>query len=156
MKLLFKQRLFSWFDSYDIYDETGKTVYIVKGQMAWGHCLKIFDCSGSEIGTIKEKIFTFLPKFEMYLGERYIGCITKEITFLKPKFHIDYNNWQIAGDFWEWDYRILDAFGKCIAIISKEIFHLTDTYVIDVQNPEDTLSVLMVVLSIDAEKCSRN
>ena len=23
MKLLFKQRLFSWFDSYDIYDEDG-------------------------------------------------------------------------------------------------------------------------------------
>ena len=23
MKLLFKQRLFSWFDSYDIYDEAG-------------------------------------------------------------------------------------------------------------------------------------
>ena len=26
MKLLFKQRLFSWFDSYDIYDEFGNTV----------------------------------------------------------------------------------------------------------------------------------
>ena len=32
MKLLFKQRLFSWFDSYDIYDEFGNTVYVVKGQ----------------------------------------------------------------------------------------------------------------------------
>ena len=31
MKLLFKQRLFSWFDSYDIYDEAGNTVYVVKG-----------------------------------------------------------------------------------------------------------------------------
>ena len=25
MKLLFKQRFFSWFDSYDIYDEAGNT-----------------------------------------------------------------------------------------------------------------------------------
>ena len=32
MKLLFKQRLFSWFDSYDIYDESGNTVYVGKGQ----------------------------------------------------------------------------------------------------------------------------
>ena len=31
VKLLFKQRLFSWFDSYDIYDETEQTVYVVKG-----------------------------------------------------------------------------------------------------------------------------
>ena len=32
MKLLFKQRLFSWFDSYDIYDEADNTVYVVKDQ----------------------------------------------------------------------------------------------------------------------------
>mgnify|MGYP000093233609 CR=1 FL=1 len=30
MKLLFKQRLFSWFDSYDIYDEHENTVYTVR------------------------------------------------------------------------------------------------------------------------------
>ena len=40
MKLLFKQRFFSWFDSYDIYGENGDTMYEVKGQFAWGHCLK--------------------------------------------------------------------------------------------------------------------
>ena len=29
-----------------------------------------------------------------------------------------------------------------------------DTYVIDVVNPQDALTALMVVLAIDAEKCS--
>ena len=43
MKLLFKQRLFSWFDSYDIYDEAGNTVYVVKGQFSWGHKLAIYE-----------------------------------------------------------------------------------------------------------------
>ena len=43
MKMLFRQRFFSWFDSFDIYDEAGNTLYIVKGQLSWGHCLKIFD-----------------------------------------------------------------------------------------------------------------
>lgn len=81
MKLLFKQRLFSWFDSYDIYNEAGETVYTVKGQLSWGHCLKIFDTYGNEIGTVKERILTFLPKFEIYLGDKYIGCISKEFTF---------------------------------------------------------------------------
>ena len=51
MKLLFKQRLFSWFDSYDIYDEAGNTVYIVKGQLSWGHKLVIYDAYGNEVGT---------------------------------------------------------------------------------------------------------
>ncbi len=43
MKLLFKQRIFSWLDSYDIYNEQGEKVYTVKGELAWGHCLKIMD-----------------------------------------------------------------------------------------------------------------
>lgn len=61
MKLLFKQRFFSWFDSYDIYNEAGDTVYVVKGQLSWGHCLKIFDSLGNELGTVRERVLTFLP-----------------------------------------------------------------------------------------------
>ena len=34
MKLLFKQRFFSWFDSYDIYNQAGDVVYTVKGQLS--------------------------------------------------------------------------------------------------------------------------
>ena len=91
MQLLFKQRLFSWFDSYDIYDELGNTVFVFKGELSWGHLLRIYDANGKEVGYIKEKILTWLPKFEMYIGDQYAGCISKEFTFLKPKFHVDYN-----------------------------------------------------------------
>lgn len=155
MKLLFKQRFFSWFDSYDIYDEAGETVYVVKGQLSWGHCLKIFDRNGCEVGTVKERIFTILPKFEMYLGDTYFGCISKEFFFFKPKYNIDCNGWHIEGNFLEWDYRITDAYGRQVATVSKELFNWTDTYSIDVYNPQDALYVLMLVLAIDAEKCSR-
>lgn len=156
MKLLFKQRFFSWFDSYDIYNESGESVYTVKGQISWGHCLKIFDARGCELGTVKERVITLMPKFEVYLGERYVGCISKELTFFKPKYNIDFNGWHIEGDFFEWDYSILDGAGRRVAAVSKELMHLTDTYVIDVCHPGDALCVLMFVLAIDAEKCSRN
>ena len=56
----------------------------------------------------------------------------------------------------EWDYSILDQGGYAIASVSKELFHMTDTYVIDVRDPENALDALMFVLAIDAEKCSRN
>lgn len=156
MRLLFKQRFFSWFDSYDIYDENGNTVYTVQGQLAWGHCLKIFDAAGNEIGTVKERVLTWLPKFEIYLGEEYIGCISKEFSFLKPKFNIDYNGWYVEGDFFEWDYQIVDNYGRQIAEVSKQLMNWTDTYVIDVVDSQDALGALMLVLAIDAEKCSRN
>ena len=156
MKLLFRQRMFSWFDSYDIYDEAGNTVYTVKGQLSWGHCLKVFDASGRELGTVKDRIFTLLPKFEIYQKEAYIGCISKEFSLFKPRYDIDFNGWQVEGSFWEWDYSITDSAGRPVAQISKELFHMTDTYVLDVVNPADALSVLMFVLAIDAEKCSRD
>ena len=69
MKMLFKQRMFSWFDSYDIYDEYGNTLFVVKGQLSWGHCLRIFDAVGCPVGCGKEKIFTWMPQFELYTGE---------------------------------------------------------------------------------------
>ena len=156
MKLLFKQRFFSWFDSYDIYDESGNTVYVVKGQLSWGHCLKIFDRYGSEIGTVKERVLTLLPKFEIYEKNNYIGCISKEFTFIKQKYNIDFNGWHIDGSFMEWDYTIVESHGNKIAEISKELLRMTDTYVLDISKPEDALYVLMFVLAIDAEKCSRN
>ena len=99
MKLLFKQRMFSWFDSYDVYDDAGNTVYTVKGQLSFGHCLKIYDASGNELGTVKERVFSFLPRFEIYRGDDYIGCITKEFSFFRPKFSVDCMGWQVDGDF---------------------------------------------------------
>ena len=156
MQMLFRQRMFSWFDSYDIYAEDGSVLYTVKGQFSWGHCLKIFDADGYEVGTVKERIFTFLPKFELFLGEEYIGCISKEFTLFRPVFTVDCNGWQVQGDFWEWDYQILTAQGLVAAAVSKQLLRWTDTYCIDVTDPRDALPALMVVLAIDAEKCSRN
>lgn len=155
VKLLFKQRLFSWFDSYDIYDEAGNTVFIVKGELSWGHLLRIYDVFGNEIGCIKEKVFTWLPKFEMYIGNSYAGCIRKEFSFFKPKFNIDYNGWRVEGDWLEWDYSIVNSEGYGVAYVTKEVWNWTDTYVIDVRDPGDALCALMLVLAIDAEKCSR-
>lgn len=156
MRMYFKQRMFSWFDSYDIYDEQGNTLYVVKGQLAWGHCLKIFDAYGNEVGTVKERLLTFLPKFEIYFGDNYLGCIKKEFSLFNPQYDIDYNGWHIDGSFMEWDYDITDGSGNLVASISKEILHLTDQYVIDVEDSQDALIALMFVLAIDAEKCSRN
>ena len=106
MRLLFRQRLFSWFDSYDIYDEAGNTVYTVEGKLAWGHCLHILNAAGDHIGTVREQVLTFLPKFELYVQDQYVGCIQKEFTFFTPKFDIDCNGWRVEGDFLEWDYRV--------------------------------------------------
>ncbi len=155
MKLRFKQKMFSWFDSYDVFNDGGETVFQVKGALAWGHLLKIYDAAGNPLGQVKQKVLTWLPKFELYLGDQYIGCIHKEFTFFKPRFTVECNGWQVEGNFMEWDYTVLDVAGNTVASVSKELFQWTDTYVIYVDDPKNALQVLMLVLAIDAEKCSR-
>lgn len=124
MKLCFKQRFFSWFDSYDIYDaSTGATAFTVEGKLAWGHCLHILDAQGRHIATVKERVLTFLPKFDLYIGERSIGTIRKEFTLFRPAFVLDFNGWRVQGSFLEWDYTIEDAAGCTVARISKELLH---------------------------------
>ena len=156
MKLLFRQRFFSWFDSYDIYDEDGRTVYTVEGKLAWGHKLEIYGPAGDHLGTVKEEVLTLLPRFAIYEGETCLGCIRKEFTFLKPRFTLDCNGWQVQGNFLEWDYTVTDGTGRTVMQASKELFRWTDTYVLDIARQEDALLCLMIVLAIDAAKCSRN
>ena len=86
MRLYFRQRFFSWFDSYDIYDEAGNTVYTVEGKLAWGHCLHILNCAGEHIATVKERVLTLSAQSSSCTEhDDYVGCIQKEFTFFTPK-----------------------------------------------------------------------
>ncbi len=156
MKLLFKQRLFSWFDSYDIYDEIGRKVFTVEGEPSLGHCLRIYDANRNELGMIQERFFKLMPTFDLYVGDDCVGSIKREFTLFSSEYDIDYNGWHVEGDFFGWDYEIKNRAGTCIATVNIELFNWTDTYSITVENSQDALCVLMVVLAIDAEKCSRN
>ena len=39
----------------------------------------------------------------------------------------------------EWDYEIQDQNGLTVAIVSKEVLRMTDTYVLDIGLPQDML-----------------
>ena len=85
---------------------------------------------------------------------RMIGEIKKKFTFFKPKFELSFGGYAVDGNYFEWDYEVKQN-DKVIATISKEFFHLTDTYVINVEE-NDALVVLMIVLAIDAIKDEQN
>lgn len=147
--------MFSWFDSYDIYYENGSVAYTVKGQLSWGHLLNIYDPSGNKLGYIKEKIVSLLPRFNVYIAENHLGTITREFTFFKPRYSIDFNGWDIKGDFLGWNYQAYSG-TELVMSATKKIWNLTDTYEIDVYSPANELYSLMIVLAIDAANCSKN
>ena len=152
MKLYFKQRLFSWLDSYEIYDENQQTVYQVEGKLAFGHQFSLLNQQGQIIGQVKEKIRLFVPEFELIVANQVIGSVKKEVTFFKPHFVVDFNNWEVKGDIFEWEYQVLDANQEIVTTISKDVWQWTDCYKIEVYQDSDALYVVMLVLAIDAQK----
>ena len=154
MKLYFKQRI-SFFSSYDIYDEAGNTVYTVESQPSWSKIMHVRGANGGYLATVKQVFWAWRPRFEIYIGPDYAGTIRRTgPVFTHPHYDIDFRGWQAEGNFMEYDYTITDD-SRCVAVVSKEPFHLTDRYVIEVADPDDALSVLLLVLAIDAEKASR-
>lgn len=155
MKYLIKQKFFSWFDSFDVTDESGRIIYTVKGRLDWGHNLHFFDAYGNDIASVREKVLTWLPKFELTIGGQNAGWIRREFSWFHPRYQIDLNGWQVEGNFLEWDYQVTGPLNQPIATISKDLWHWTDHYVIDVPDDRNALPVLMLVVAIDAEKCTR-
>lgn len=152
---MIKQRVFSWTDTYDVYDEEGEPKYFVKAEfLSLGHRLHIYDREDKEIGVIKEKLFSFLPVFEIESGGESVGRIEKKFTLFRPRYEVEYKDWRVEGDFLGWDY---DVYAGCRAVIhiSKELFHWGDTYVIDFRDPADEIPGLLLVLAIDAANCSK-
>ena len=156
MRFLIKQRVFSWGDKYDIYDEHGNAKYFVKGELfSFGHKLHVYDMRGNEIGAVHEKVFSFPKQFEIVIGGCVRGHITKQFTFFIQKYDIDFNGWHVDGNFFEWNYDVYSG-GRKIIQINKEWLAWGDTYTIDIENPADELMGLMLVVAIDAANCDHN
>lgn len=62
MKLIFKQKILSFLDSYKVYDENDNIYFEIKGKLSFGKLFKIYNSNNEEIGTLKKSfyIFTYL------------------------------------------------------------------------------------------------
>lgn len=155
MQLYIKQRVFSWTDTYDVYDENENPKYFVKAEfLSLGHNIHIYESStGNEIGAIHQRLLTFLPAFDIEIAGCQIGTVQKKFSLFRPQYEVDYNGWHIEGDFMGWDYDVMNGCSSAIHI-SKEPFHWGDTYVLDFADPADEVMGLMLVIAIDAANCS--
>ena len=157
MQLYIQQRIFSWGDSYDVYDETGEARYEVKSELfTLGHQIHVFDKrTGREVGSIHQKLFTFLPEFEIVVEGQPQGSIRKQFSLFTPRYEVEYRGWDVEGDFLGWDYRVTRGSTEIMSI-SKELFHWSDTYVLRYEDPANEMPGLLLVIAIDAVNCSHN
>ena len=157
MQLRIKQRVFAWGDTYDVYDENGEARYYVEAELfAFGHQIHVYDKrSGQEVGSIHQKLLTFLPQFEIVIGGRTVGTIRKEFSFFFPRYEVDFKGWTVDGDLMHWDYSVFQG-SRQVMNIEKELLTWGDTYTLTYERIDDEIPGLLLVIAIDAVNCSNN
>ena len=149
MKLYIKQKVFSWSDKFTVKDEMGNDRYLVEGEIfSFGKKLHVYDLQGREVAFIKQELWSWMPTYYVFCGDRQVAQIKKEFTFFFPKYTIEGLGWEINGSFMAHDYEITQN-GFPIVSIRKEWMTWGDSYELNISNPRDEIVALAVVLTID-------
>ena len=149
MNLYIKERIFTWGDKFDIYDEAGNTKYFVKGEVfSWGKKLHVYDRFEREVAFIKQEVFTLLPTYKVYVGEKEVAATRKEFSLFRPRYSVGGLGWDVDGSFWEHQYQITQN-GRHIVSIEKEWMTWGDSYHLSIDDDANEIVALAVVLTID-------
>ena len=108
----------------------------------------MYDRSGREVAFIRQKLWTFMPRYMVSVNGTDVAEIVKEFTFLRPKYSILGPGWEVDGSFWEHDYEVTEN-GRPIVSIRKEWMTWGDTYELDITDTGNEVMALAVVLAID-------
>ena len=156
MRLCIKQRVFSWTDSYDVYDENGVARYFVQAEfLTLGHQIHVYEKqTGREVGSIHQRLLTFLPTFDIIVDGQSQGCVSKQFSLFTPRYEVDFRGWDVEGDLLGWDYGVHQG-NLEIMNISKQWLSWGDTYTLQYSNPAHEMPGLLLVLAIDAANCDK-
>ena len=149
-KLYIKQKVFSWKDRFSVQDEFGRDRYYAEGEiLSLGKRLHVYDMTGTEVAYVQEKLWSFLPKYQIFLRGIQTAEVVKEFSLFRPRYTINGPSWECAGDFTEHNYEITTG-GMPIVRIHKVWLSWGDAYELDIADDRDEPQALAVVLAIDA------
>jgi uncharacterized protein YxjI len=155
MKLYIKQKVFSWRDSFAVWDEQECERWFAKGEVfSWGRKLHVYDSGGTEQAFIRQKMLSFLPRYFIEIGGD-VYTLVKEFTLLTPRFRLENTDWSMGGDFWAHEYEIFDS-SECIMRMSKHWFTWGDSYELDIPREENELLALCTALAVDCMNADAN
>ena len=156
MQLCIRQRVFSWTDSYDVYDENGIARYFVRAEfLSLGHQIHVYEKrTGREVGSIHQRLLSLLPTFDIVVDGRRRGSVSKQLSLFTPRYEVDFRGWDVEGDLLGWDYSVYQG-NLEVMNISKAWLSWGDTYTLEYTNPAHEMPGLLLVLSIDAANCDK-
>ncbi len=158
MKLYIKQKVFTIKDKFTVKNEAGNDKYFVEGKLlSLGKKFYIYNMEKEEVAYIEQKLMNLMPKFFVYVKGEKIAEIHKKFSFLKPKYEIVGKNWVTNGDLWAHEYNITDMdSGNQIASMHKEWMTWGDSYMLDIVDEKHEISIMALILAIDAVMATKN
>ena len=151
MKMLFEDRIVSWVDSFDVFDEIGRKLFRVEGQKGREKGqIKIYNCylHNKSVATLRES--EDAPSVEIKHGTRFVSTVRRVFTKLRSFFDLGFLDWHAEGDFDHGSFSIYDANDRAIASVGETLFRHEYVRVID-SLPEFLLHSLTFTLAIDVQ-----
>ena len=149
MQLLMKQRVFSWGNTFDIYDTNQKPVYLCKSQVfSIKRKLRVFDMDNNELVYIEQQIWKFMPHYDIYINGEKVCTMIQKFSFAYHRFYFQDIDWIVQGDFWAHNYCVQSK-DETVLTVSKKWFSWGDTYIIDINSQHDPVLALAVAIVLD-------
>ncbi len=151
MKYIIRQKMFSLTDKFTIKDEFENVKFTVTSEFfTIGKKLHLSNNTGNQLFFIKQKLFNFLPVYEIYKDEFLYATLRKKFTFLKPKIEIDQNGtpYYISGDIWSHEFTILKN-DMAVGSVSKKWFAFSDTYGVEISGVDNDSFIVALVICVD-------
>ena len=147
---LVKQKFRLGGERFDIKDDRGNIDYQVEGSFFQiPKSFTIYDAQGQTVSQISKIFLTFLPRFEIKLSDGTSFYIRKKLTFFRDKYEFDNLGLRIEGNIWDLNFKLLDDRDQVVAEITKELFHLTSTYQVNVYDEAYSDLVISLCVAID-------
>ncbi len=152
MRLFFEDRVMTWLDSFDIFDELGRKLFRVSGASTGPRKLKVYDAFAHNKTVVSLKESEQAPSVDIKHGKRFVSTVRRAFMRMKSSlFDLGFLNWYASGNFGDGCFRIFDANDRVIASVTEECVHREEVRCIDTL-PEYALHALAFTLAIDVQE----
>ena len=156
MKLYIRQKVFSWRDRFTVKDEYGHDCYFAEGEFfSMGKQLHVYDANGHAVAHIRQKLFSFMPRFVIEVMGLPPVEIAQEFSFFKHNFRLAGVPWYLHGDFIGHEYELTDNHNTLMTL-SKQWFTWGDSYEMNIAPDQNEQLCLCIALAVDCALCVRS
>lgn len=147
-----KQKVFSFGDKYDVFDEHQNIIYHIKGKVFSLRNKMDMYKNGALVYHMERKLFRFMPEFVLLNeNQEMLATIKRKFMFVGGKLFIDsiYGQMEIVGQVFQRDFQLINN-GQLVMSVHKKWISWGDTYEISITDDQNEAFYVAMAILIDA------